>query len=44
MHWKSAKKPSETNLREDVVRQPDVQVAFALQDGAVANDVVGTVR
>ena len=32
------------NLREDVIRQADVQIAFALQDGAVANDVVGAIR
>ena len=31
-------------LRENVVRQPDVEIALALQDGAVADDVVGAVR
>ena len=41
---KERKKTQRDKLGQDVVRQPDVQIAFALEDGAIANDVVGTVR
>ena len=33
-----------SRLRENVIGQPNIEVAFALQDGAVANDVVRTIR
>ena len=37
------RRQAETIFAEDVVRQPDVEVAFALQNGPVADDVVGAV-
>ena len=33
-----------SDLRKNVIVQADVEVALALQDGAVANDVVRTIR
>ena len=31
-------------FREDIIRQPDIEIAFSLQDSAVANDVVRAIR
>ena len=42
MHWTRANTPNE--FGEDVVGQPDVEIAFAMQDDTVADDVVDGVH
>ena len=42
-HWSAAKSARVLRLGEDVIGQADVQVALALEDDAVADDIVGGV-